>query len=108
VGDYYTYILTNKTRSVLYIGMTNGLMKRVLQHRAGHTNGFSRRYHCNRLVYFEHYSKPSEAIAREKQLKGWRRNKKEDLIALRNPRWEDMAVSVLGLPPPVGQPWESR
>ncbi len=108
MGDFYTYILTNKGRTVLYVGVTNGLTKRVLQHRAGKTEGFTRRYHCDRLVCFERFAKPSDAIAREKQLKGWRRQKKEELIAGQNPQWEDLAVCVLGLSPPVGRPWEER
>ncbi len=108
MADYYTYIMSNKGRTVLYVGVTNGLTKRVLQHRAGKTEGFTLRYHCDRLVYFERFAKPSEAIAREKQLKRWRRQKKEELVALRNPQWGDLAVSVLGLPPPAGQPWEER
>ena len=108
MGDYYTYILTNKIRTVLYIGVTNGLTKWVSQHRTGKTEGFTRRYHCDRLVYFERFAKPSEAIAREKQLKGWRRKKKEELIAGQNPAWEDLAVAVLGLPPPSGRQWENR
>ena len=108
MGDYYTYILTNKGRTVLYIGVTNGLTKRVLQHRTGKTEGFTRQYHGDRLVYFERFDKPSDAIAREKQLKGWRRQKKDELIAGLNPQWADLAVSVLGLPPPAGRPWEER
>ena len=108
MADYYTYILSNKIRSVLYVGMTNGLIKRVLQHRSGKTEGFTQRYHCDRLVCFERFAKPSEAIAREKQLKGWRRQKKAELIASQNPQWEDLAVTVLGLSPPVGRPWEER
>ena len=108
MADYYTYILSNKGRTVLYVGMTNGLTKRVLQHRSGKTEGFTKRYHCDCLVCFERFAKPSEAIAREKQLKGWRRQKKETLISSQNPQWEDLAVTVLGLPPPVGHPWETR
>ena len=108
MADYYTYILTNKHRTVLYIGVTNGLTKRVLEHRSGKTDGFTRRYHCDRLVFFERFAKPSEAIAREKQLKGWRRHKKDELIVCHNPRWEDLASTVLGLSPPAGHPWEQR
>ena len=108
MADYYTDILTNKVRSVLYVGVTNGLTKRVLQHRSGQTEGFTRRYHCDRLVHFERFAKPSDAIAREKQLKRWRRQKKEELIAFHNPQWTDLAVTVLGLSPPSGRPWEER
>ena len=108
MSAYYVYILGNKTRTTLYVGVTNGLTKRVRQHRAGKTPGFTRRYHCDRLLYFEIFSKPSEAIAREKQVKGWRRSKKEDLIAGRNPQFQDLAITVLGLPSPEGRAWEGR
>ncbi len=97
--DYYVYMMSNKGRTTLYIGITSGLTKRVLQHRSGETSGFTKRYRCDRLLYFESFAKPSEAIAREKQLKRWSRAKKEALIQTKNPRFEDLAVSVLGLPP---------
>lgn len=105
---YYVYIMANSSRSTLYIGVTNGLTKRVLQHRAGATPGFTRRYHCNRLVYFESFDEPSDAIRREKQLKRWRRDKKDALIAVKNPTYEDLAVTVLGLDTALNQPWEER
>jgi putative endonuclease len=91
-NDYYVYIVTNNTRSTLYIGVTGDLLVRVWQHRAGerpHT--FSQRYHCVHLVYYEHYREVRDAIAREKQLKRWRRQKKNTLIATLNPHWEDLA-----------------
>ena len=96
---YYVYIMTNKGRTTLYIGMTNGLTKRVLQHRCGEKPGFTECYNCNRLLYYESFARPSEAIAREKQLKRWSRMKKESLIRTKNPQCEDLAVTVLGLPP---------
>lgn len=108
MGDYCTYVMSNKGRTVLYIGMTNGLTRRVLQHRSGKTEAFTCRHHCDRLVYFERFAKPSEAIAREKQLKGWRRQKKEEMIAYNNPQWADLAVAVSALAPPAGRPWEER
>jgi len=104
--DYYVYMMANKSRSTLYIGVTNGLTKRVLQHREGKSPGFTKTYHCNRLVYFEHFTNPTDAINRETQLKKWGRNKKDQLIAVKNPTFEDLAVSVLGLTlAPVTQ-WE--
>ena len=104
--NYYVYIMANKSRTTLYIGMTNGLTKRVLQHRHGDAPGFTQRYNCNRLIYFEAFAKPSEAIAREKQLKRWRRTKKEQMIQALNPELQDLAVTVLGLPPPTATPWK--
>jgi putative endonuclease len=91
--DYYVYIVTNNTRSTLYIGVTNDLLVRVWQHRAGEQpDTFSQRYHCAHLVYYEHYRDVRDAIAREKQLKGWRRQKKNTLIATLNPHWNDLAA----------------
>ena len=91
--DYYVYVVTNNTRSTIYIGVTNDLLVRVWQHRAGELPGaFSGRYHCAHLVYYEHYREIRDAIAREKQLKGWRRAKKNALIAILNPHWEDFAA----------------
>lgn len=105
MSDYFVYIMANKSRSTLYIGVTNGLTKRVLQHRKGEGDAFTARYHCDRLVFFERFHKPSDAIAREKQLKRWSRTKKDALIASLNPQGEDLSVSVLGLGLPVGRPW---
>jgi putative endonuclease len=84
-NDYWVYIVTNNTRSTLYIGITSDLRVRVWQHRTSERpDTFSQRYHCSRLVYFEHYRDVHDAIAREKQLKGWRRQKKNTLIATLN------------------------
>jgi len=105
-GNYYVYFMTNKSRTTLYIGMTNGLTKRVLQHRRCDTPSFTEKYHCNRLVYFESFATPSEAIAREAQLKRWSRSKKEALIKTKNPRFEDLAVTALGLPAAPATRWE--
>ena len=89
--DYWVYIVSNNTRSTLYIGVTNDLRNRVWQHRAAEKRGFSQRYHCVHLVYCEYYSDIHEAISREKQLKSWRRSKKDALIVSTNPRWDDLA-----------------
>jgi putative endonuclease len=86
--------MSNKTRSTLYIGITDNLERRVSQHRAGEIAGFTQQYHCTRLVYFEHFRDVRSAIAREKQLKGWRRDKKNALIAKKNPHWNDLSVEL--------------
>jgi putative endonuclease len=106
--SYFVYIMSNAARTVLYVGVTNGLTKRVLQHREERDDGFTARYHLNRLVYVETYEKPSDAIRREKQLKGWRREKKDTLILTRNPTRDDLAVTMLGLPPAPHHEWQHR
>ena len=87
---YYTYILTNKYNEVLYIGVTNDLARRVAEHRSGMIPGFTQKYNCHKLVYFEEYSEVEMAIAREKQLKGWSRAKKDSLIDSKNKEREDL------------------
>ena len=81
---YYTYILANKKDTTLYIGVTNDLQRRVAEHRSGMIPGFTQKYNCHKLVYFEEYSDVDLAIAREKQLKKWSRAKKEVLIDTKN------------------------
>jgi putative endonuclease len=87
---YYVYIVTNKHDSVLYIGVTSNLEGRIFEHRERLTEGFTKRYQVTKLIYYEDYPDPVSAIAREKQLKGWRREKKIALIQKRNPRWIDL------------------
>jgi putative endonuclease len=87
---YWTYIVASRT-GTLYIGMTNNLYVRVMQHKSGEIEGFSTTYQCDRLVYWESFDEVLKAIDREKQLKGWRRAKKIALIESVNPRWEDLA-----------------
>lgn len=89
--SYWTYIVASIS-GTLYIGMTNDLFKRVMDHKLGAIDGFSSKYRCKLLVWFEEFNHPSNAIAREKQLKGWRRSRKTDLIDSVNPRWEDLAM----------------
>jgi putative endonuclease len=86
----YVYMLTNPTRAVLYIGVTNNLTRRLAEHadNLGNANKFTGRYQSNLLVYFETQPTPAQAIAREKELKGWSRAKKEVLITKFNPTWE--------------------
>ncbi len=87
---YHVYILASKSR-VLYIGATNDLILRLRQHRDGVFDGFTKQYKVHRLVYYETYGWVQEAIAREKQIKRWRREKKVWLIERENPTWEDLS-----------------
>jgi putative endonuclease len=88
--QYCTYIMASAT-GTLYIGITNNIMVRVQQHKSGEDKGFSSRYKCNRLVYYERYGDVRMAIGREKELKAWRRSKKIALIESMNPRWKDLS-----------------
>ena len=81
---YWTYIMSNKNNTTLYIGVTDNLEARVQEHRNGTGDSFTHRYNCDKLVYFEEYSDINQAIDREKQLKKWRREKKDNLIDLTN------------------------
>ena len=87
---YYVYIMATKGR-VLYAGVTGFLMARVLRHRAGVGGEFTRKYRVHRLVYFSSFRNVGDAIARETQIKKWRREKKVALTEERNPTWEDLA-----------------
>jgi putative endonuclease len=75
----------------LHTGITGALLTRIMQHKAGEIEGFTRQYKCNRLVYYEHFEDVRMAIAREKQIKRWRRSKKIALIEKMNSRWADLA-----------------
>jgi putative endonuclease len=88
---YYVYILSSKGR-VLYVGMTGFLAARVLQHKSRETDGFTRRYNVDRLVYYKVFRYVNNAIARETEIKAWRREKKVALIEARNPLWDDLAA----------------
>ena len=74
----------------MYIGMTNDLKRRITEHKNEQIDGFTKQYHVKKLVYFEEYSNPNEAIKREKELKGWRREKKNNLVETMNPEWKDL------------------
>jgi putative endonuclease len=87
---YFVYIVSSRS-GTLYIGMTNNIYRRAFEHKQGQIEGFSSKYHCDRMVYYESFDDVHKAIAREKQLKGWRRSKKIALIESKNPRWEDLA-----------------
>ncbi len=94
MNSYYVYIMANKTDSTLYIGVTNDLVRRVYEHKNKLIEGFTCRYNVTKLVYFEITEDINAAIAREKQLKLWKRDKKNSLIASLNPRWEDLYFSI--------------
>jgi len=89
--SYYVYAMTNDAGNVLYIGVTNDLRRRCYEHRNGVLDGFTKRYNVHKLVYYEAYNDINEAIAREKQLKGWARKKKDALIKSTNPDFEDLS-----------------
>ena len=88
---YFTYIVSSKSRT-LYIGVTSGLRHRIFEHKTKAHEGFTSRYNCNRLVWFEQSNDVNVAIAREKELKGWLRSKKIELIQSTNPTWEDLSA----------------
>ena len=90
---YYVYILSNWDDSVLYIGVTDDLARRLYEHQNHLVDGFSYKYNVNKLVYYEHTSDVRSAIAREKQLKGWTRAKKNTLIQKTNPDWKDLSLT---------------
>jgi putative endonuclease len=91
--QFYVYILSSYTQR-LYIGITSDLEGRVWQHRNKAFEGHSAKYNIDRLVYVERYERADDAIAREKQLKNWSRQKKIDLIVRENPSWRDLAIEL--------------
>lgn len=93
------YILASRYNGAVYVGVTSDLLARVVQHREGTFDGHTKKYGIKRLVYFEAGGTMTSAIAREKQLKRYRRDWKRNLIERQNPMWNDLAVAVLGLEP---------
>ena len=94
--QYYVYIMTNFSRRSLYIGMTNDLVLRVAEHKAHVNKGFTAKYDCKLLVYYEEFPSAEQAIAREKQLKNWHREWKINLIRQHNPDFKDLS-EVIGV-----------
>ena len=86
---YYVYVITGESNSALYIGVTNDLSRRIYEHKSEAIDGFSKRYHLHKLIYFEEYSEINQAVLREKQLKSWRREKKIELIKKQNPTFRE-------------------
>ena len=93
---YYVYILTNYTNKILYTGVTNDLERRLYEHKQKLVDGFTKKYNVNKLVYFDGTTDVNAAITREKQIKGWTRQKKIDLIEGINPKWLDLAEQFAG------------
>jgi len=90
--QYYVYILTNKKKGTLYIGMTNNLERRVFEHKNKINEGFTKKYGLDKLVYFEMYPYVNDAILREKRMKKWKREWKINAIEEDNPDWNDLAL----------------
>ena len=89
-NNNFIYILTNKNNTVLYIGVTSDLKQRIYQHKTKKYPSFTKKYNIDKLVYFEKYNNIEDAIRREKQLKGWSRKKKDELVTSINPDWKDL------------------
>ena len=110
----HVYILASRKHGTLYIGVTSDLIRRIYEHRDGLADGFTRKYGVKRLMHVEEFARIEDAIAREKQLKEWRRDWKIALLERDNPDWDDLAVTTLGfdpLPitsPAIRHPGESR
>jgi len=103
-GRYCVYILASRSRTT-YVGVTSNLKRRVLEHRQGLVKGFTRDYRIHRLVYFERFRDVRDALALEKRIKGWRREKKVALINAGNPAWDDLAAGWFeGQPPEQAGP----
>ena len=92
---YFVYILTNKNNTVLYTGITNDLVRRVFEHREKLYEGFTKKYNCSKLVWYEIFNDSYNAIYREKQIKAGSRKKKIELINLMNPEWRDLFNEIV-------------
>lgn len=88
---YYVYIVTNTWNTVLYVGVTNDISARIFEHKTKSNKGFTSKYNCSKLVYFEMFDSPADAIAREKRLKRYRRAWKEELVNQDNAAWKDLS-----------------
>ena len=91
-NNFYIYILSNWTNKVIYIGVTNNLSRRLFEHKNKLHDGFSKKYNLNKLVYYELFFDINDAIRREKEIKKWRREKKNILIESLNPDWKDLSL----------------
>ena len=91
MNKYYVYILTSKTNTTMYVGVTNDINRRLYEHKNGLIDGFTKKYNVHKLVYLEETDSIDDAIAREKQLKGWKRDKKNQLVETMNPEWKDLS-----------------
>jgi putative endonuclease len=96
---YYIYLLTNKNDKVMYVGVTNNLERRLYEHKMKMVPGFTEKYNVNKLVYFEETDDVRSAIAREKEIKKWRREKKNNLVVAVNPEWMDLSEGWFEISP---------
>ncbi|MBQ2501543.1 MAG: GIY-YIG nuclease family protein [Bacteroidales bacterium] len=94
----YIYFMTNYSNTVLYIGVTNSLTRRISEHSSGIGSAFTHKYNCNKLVYYERFPDIEQAIAREKQLKHYKREWKDSLVNSVNPDWRDLAPELISDP----------
>ncbi len=94
---FYVYRTTNRSRVVLYTGITNNLVRRVSQHQNGDIERFTKIYKVNRLIYYETFKDRRAAISREKEIKGWRRSKKNALVEKLSPKWTDLSSTLFSL-----------
>lgn len=92
IYDYYIYILSNTRNTVVYVGISNNLNRRISEHKAGHGSQFVKKYNVTKLVYFEMHSDPENAIKREKQIKNYSRERKNELINKDNPQWREIVI----------------
>ena len=90
--SYYVYIASNKNNTVLYTGVTNDIIRRMEEHRSGAKEGFTKKYRVQKLLFYEIFHHPEEAIAAEKRIKGWLRKRKIELIKTRNPEFKDLLL----------------
>ena len=90
--QYFVYLITNWNNNVMYAGVTNNLQRRIYEHKHKLVDGFTRKYNVNKLVYFEGTSDITAAIVREKEIKKWRREKKNHLVTSMNPEWKDLSA----------------
>jgi putative endonuclease len=96
MNDLTVYIVTNSRHTVLYIGVTNDLLRRLREHQLGQHRGFTSKYQCAKLLWCELFRSPLHAIECEKRLKGWTRAKKEKLIGEMHPEWRDLGLEMFG------------
>ncbi len=92
--DYYVYILSNWNNKVIYVGMTNNLVRRLYEHKNKLVDGFTKKYNVSKLIYFEHTTDVTAAIKREKEIKKWRREKKNKLVESTNPSRKDLSIDL--------------
>jgi putative endonuclease len=96
VKTFYVYLMANRSRTVLYTGVTNNLERRIWFHGNNSVKSFTKTYKVDRLVYYEQFHRATDAIDREKQTKGWRRDKKNQLVQTLNPKWKDLGLELFG------------